>query len=375
MVYIFIAAFSCCMIANVAAYKGRYLQKQEKMILLIMIIALAGIGACVEPKQTYDLFRHYEAIDRIRSSSFSIQSFLTEGYKITDYNYRYTYVYNLLIYIIARFFPNQVLPFITIIITYGVLIYIILREFNKEYLTNRNIVISLAIFSVILPFLYVYSSIRNALAGAVVAYGLYRLYKDRKTVIFIISTLVAILIHPIAMAVIPFVFLSRIKPGIKGIIVTLVAPSLIFTIMEYFRLKLGNDFLFRISVKYYNYTLVREDNQGRVFLYSSIVILIVLSVLSLFSRRREKQGLGEKKYSMLNLIIWYSMFSLGYFRNYEMITRLPYSIAFLSPVIVNTLFNQKEMNSSSAKFAYIGSEGVIFTLALLGLYENIVWLM
>ena len=375
MVYVFIIILSFCLTVTVTAYKERYISKQTKWVLVLMIIALAGIGACVEPKDTYDLFRHYEDIDSVRNSSYSLWSFLADGYRITDLNYKYTYAYDALIYIIARTLPNQALPFITILVTYGVFLYIILREFDEKHLTNRNIVISMAIFSVLLPYLFVYSNIRNALAGAAVGYGIYRLYKDKNFPVFVICAVLAVLIHPIAVAVIPFILLSRIKPGVKGIIVTLAVPSLIFPVMEYFRLQLGNDFLFRIAAKYYNYTIVREDNQGRVFLYSTIAILVVIVVLALWSNRDEKVAWKEKKYSLLNLIIWHAMFSLGYFRSYEMMTRLPYSIAFLSPVIVNTLFNRREMNTLGAQVAYIGSAVVIFILAIIGLYENIAWLI
>ena len=375
MVYIFILVLELCLLISVVAYGNRYPRKQVKWIFAFLIIALAGIGACVEPKYIYDLFRHYEVLDSVRYSSYSLGSFLEEGYQITDFNYRYTYVYNIFVYIVAKFLPNQAFPFITIVVTYSLFSYIIFREFGDEALTNRNIILSFAIFSVLMPYLFVYSNIRNALAGAVVAYGIYRLYKDRKVAIFVMCTVSAVLIHPVAAAIVPFIILSRIKPGVKGIIVTLAVPSLMFPVMEYFRLVFENDFLFAIASKYYNYTLVRVDDQGRIFLYSTIIILIILSVLALWSQRRKKMERKEKSYALLNLIIWYSMFSLGYFSNYEMITRLPYTIAFLSPVVVNTLFNHTEMNTSVAQIACIGSAGVIFVLALFGVYANIAWML
>ena len=88
MVFIFIVILAFCLIASVAAYKGRYPRQQEKWVLIGLIIALAGIGACVAPKSTYDLFRHYEVIDRVRNSSYSLSSFLVDGYRITDLNYK-----------------------------------------------------------------------------------------------------------------------------------------------------------------------------------------------------------------------------------------------------------------------------------------------
>lgn len=370
MVYVFILLLALCLVSIIAEYSRQYSRKKIKWLFVFMIIALAGIGACVEPKETYDLFRHYEMIDRVRGSSYSLGSFLVEGYKSTDGNYKYTYVYNIFVYIVAKCLPNQSFPLITIAVTYSLFTYILFRELEGASLTNRNIIISCAIFSVLMPYLYVYSGIRNALAASIVSFGIYRLYKDKKVVIFIECTVIAVLIHPAAAAIVPFILLSRIKPGIKGIIITLAAPSLLSLVMEYFRLQLGNDYLFRIAAKYYNYTMVRVDNQGKVFLYSTILILVILAVLALCLQRRQK-----KNYSLLNLIIWYAMFSLGYVGSYEMMTRLPYSIAFLSPVIVNTLFNRKGVNSLADQRIVLASTGLILVLAILGIYENIAWMM
>lgn len=375
MVFIFIVILAFCLIASVAAYKGRYPRQQEKWVLIGLIIALAGIGACVAPKSTYDLFRHYEVIDRVRNSSYSLSSFLVDGYRITDLNYKYTYAFNFLIYIIAKFLPNQALPFITIVVTYSVFAYILFREFEEDKLGNRNVVISLSIFLVLMPYLYVYSNIRSSLAGGVIAFGIYRFYRDKKIILFVICGIIAVLIHPIAAAIIPFIFLSRIKPGIKGIAVTLLAPTALFPIMEYFRLKLGNDFLFRISAKYYNYTLVRTDNQGRVFLYSTIIMLIIISILAVVSHKERNTTWKDKQYSLMNLIIWYSMFSLGFYRNYEMITRLPYTIAILSPVVVKTLFDKSSTTSVIRQITGGVIEFLVLLLALLGLYENIAWML
>ena len=77
----------------------------------------------------------------------------------------------------------------------------------------------------------------------------------------------------------------------------------------------------------------------------------------------------------MNLIIWYSMFSLGFYRNYEMITRLPYTIAILSPVVVKTLFDKSSTTSVIRQITGGVIEFLVLLLALLGLYENIAWML
>ncbi len=364
-----------CIVIFVLSYNGRFTKKQTITILLVMILLLAGIGALIEPDMRYDLYRHYLMIDRTRYSEYSFSQFLLEGHSITDANYKYTYVYNALLYIIAKVLPNQALPFLVISISYGIFAYILVSEFGDDELNNRNIVLSFCASFVIMPYLYIYSNIRNPLAGAIVSLGLYCYYKHKKLTALIVCSIVAVLIHPIAAAILPFIVLSKIRPGLIGVALTLFFPTIVSRIMERIMYSGGSDFLFKIAAKYYNYTVVRTDNQGRVFLYSTVIVLLIVVILSLQNKTPLITN-NNNKYllQMNNMIIWYSMFSLGYLQNYEMIVRLPYSIAFLSPVIIKQLFNKAIVANKLQYVSIVASEVILLFLALLGLYENIAWL-
>ena len=363
-----------CIVIFVLSYNGRFTRQQTIIILFVMIIMLAGIGALIEPDMKYDLYRHYIMIDRARYCDYSFPRFLLEGHSITDTNYKYTYAYNALVFIIARLLPNQALPFIVISVSYGIFAYILVSEFGDDELNNRNIVLSFCASFVIMPYLYIYSSIRNPLAGAIVSLGLYCYYKHKKLSALFVCSMVAVLIHPIAAAIIPFIFLRKIKPGLIGVAITLFLPTIVSRIMERIMYSGVSDFLFKIAAKYYNYTVVRTDNQGRVFLYSAVIILLVVVLLSWQNKAPAIYNSDSYLNQMNNMIIWYSMFSLGYIQNYEMITRLPYSIALLSPVIVKHLFNQETASSKVQHVSILTSEAVVLALAVLGLYENIAWL-
>lgn len=357
------------------AFNNRFPRKQTILILVLVVFALAGIGASIVPKDNYDLARHYQVIERVRKSSYTLGSFLSKGYTITSSNYRYTYLFNVLIYIVARWFPNQALPFIAIFITYILFVSVLLREFEDSDLNNKNILLSFSIFLVLLPFLYVYSGIRNALASTIVGYGLYRFFKNKKFFIFAFCSICAVLIHPVAIAVIPFIVLSKYSPSVIGLIITLVIPSLLNPVIEFVRLHVHNDFLFGIAAKYYNYTMVRVDNQGRVFLYSPIIVLVIIIINVVWNQKKKRMPDADNKYSLANLFVWYSAFSLGYFKNYSMITRLPYSIAVLSPVIVNEVLSYHCVKSELKQIVRIVTIGSILFIAALGLYENIMWLV
>ena len=370
MIIIAVSTLFICLIMFVATFKGSFFKEQTIILILMIVVSLSIFGATKQPKEIYDLYRHYEAIDRVRASSMTLTRFLKDGYTITNYNYRHTYLFNILLFVIARFLPNQALPFITVLITYSCFSYILISELGEEYLSNRRIVFSIAFFSILLPYLYVYSNIRNALAAAIASVGIYRLFKQKKIVLFFICTISAVLVHPVVLAIIPFILLSKVRPGIIGIILITVIPSILFPIMEFFRLKFNNYFLFWIAAKYYNYTLVRVDNQGRGFLFSTVIILLVFVILAV-TKSDNISPIQENDRRLINVITWYSLFSLVYVRNYEIITRLPYLIAFLGPVISKVFLNDK-LHIRNKNTLY---EGVVYGLSLLGIYLNIAWLV
>lgn len=363
-----------CILLFAIAYKDKYSRLTGSCIVIIIVFLLSIMGACIEPDSRYDLFRHYEVINRVRASSYNLKEFLSDGYTITDYNYKYTYAYNILIYIIARFLPNQALPFFVIFVSYGIFAYIAISELYDGNLTNRNVILSFSILSILMPYLYVYSNIRNPMASAIISLGLYCYFKKHRIHTLLICGIIALLIHPISVAIVPFIIFRRINPGIKGILVTVLLPSITFRIMEVFRSGGGNEFLFRIAAKYYNYTMVRMDNQGKVFLLSTVLVLLVIVLLSIIKNKEFGTQTEGSMYDLTNVIVWYTMFSLGYFQNYEMMTRLPYSIAFLSPVLVRSLLPQSNDGLGYRKVAIFMSEMMIYSLAILGIYENFAWL-
>lgn len=361
------------MIILLILYKKHFPFIQAKWLMIVFVLLLGFIGTVVEPKPIYDLYRHYEMIENIRNSSYSLIGFLKEGYHITDFNYMYTYVYNIIIYTIAKLLPRESLPFIAIIVTYGIFVYITVDELG-QHLPKKKLLLSVAIFSILMQYLYVYSNIRSPLAGAIISYGLYRYCKYQKKLVLLICLFVAILIHPMFIIIIPFVIFRKCELGIKEMLMIIALPFAIFQITEQIRLNLGlKGFLFKIAAKYYNYTMVRTDNQGRVFLYSIIIILMMICVLALCKSKRCYYA--DEEQSLFNLIICYSMFSLMYYQSYSMMLRLPQSIACLMSVAVNRLFDKNSFCSDNMRFIVLFCEFIILGLTFIVFFENIAWLI
>lgn len=377
MAYFFVFLLLLSIFVLVFTYAHNIYKTQLKCLLFVVVLALIGIGVCIEVPADWDIDRHYDVINGIRMSTDSLSTFLQYSYLTTGYNYMFTYVYNIMIYYIARFFPNQALPFIAISVVYSIFMYIFYNEFYERghNVRSRCIVLSFAICIVLMPYIYVYSNIRNPLAVSLVALGIYKYYKQNSLIVFMLLTVCATLIHPVAIAIIPFVFLSHIKPGMKSTFVALVLPSILFPVLEFFSLWLNSAFLAGIAYKYYSYTMLRTDYQGKIFLYSTILLLLVIFIVYMLLQRNVEKVVDVQTYRLLNLFIWYSMFALGFWQNYSLITRLPYSIACLSPIIVKTLFNRRMLTTPVLKVVSLCSEWAILALGLLGVYNNIIWLL
>lgn len=334
---------------------------------VMLCIVLGLLGAMIEPKEIYDLSRNYRFIDNIRAYGFTLKEYLDYGYLYNDLNYKYTYVYNIILYVIAQTLPNQALPFIAIAFSYASFLYIYLDS-NMQAENRLTRLTSISLFSVLLPYLYIYSGIRNALAACMVALAIYQYMMKGFIVVPLVLALSAIMIHPVAGALIPFVLLSKVKPRIWSCAAIGLFPSMLFNLTEFFRLRLGNDFLFRISAKYYNYLLVRNDNQGKAFLYSSIICISLIVLVSLVSTYLEESNMHRICYT----ITWYALFCLGYSSSYELATRLPYNISALSPVIVCYFLNSDKRNLKTFQLLICL---IIILLSLIILYENIAWLI
>ena len=368
----FLGIIFLVLFAFAATYKYALPRKGTIILLVLLVFSLAGFGAFTEPKIIYDLSRHYDLLSAIKNSTFDFKGYLLYGPELLNWNYKYTYIFNILCYVIARYLPFQFLPFITILVSYSCLLYVLVDYFELNNLSNRNVLLSIALCQVTMPYLFVYSGIRNALASAIIGFGIYRFFfKKHNYFELALLTVCSVLIHPIGFVIIPFIAVSKITPGFKGLAVPFVLPSLVFFVTEYCRLKLGNDFLFKIADKYYNYTQVRVDNQGISFFLCSVGVLVILSAYSIYHVVKKKTvSYNEKTTQMMNMLTWYSLFSLGYFTSYEMLTRLPYNFAILSPVIVASYFKKSDKRTVYSLFGPV----FIIGLFLLSLYETVMWL-
>ena len=360
-------------IANIALLLGCFRDRVGRRAAVIwLVVSVVVIGVCaawIIPKTGYDLTRHYEGLEKIRESGMGIRQYIFRGAgSLVDSNYRAMFTFNAICYVIAKFLPPQTLPLLSILFCYGIFGYI-LHDFQKQVqMPNLYVAASILLSNVLMPFLYVYSNVRNEMAVAIMALAVYlRIYKKKHLVIFLVLTLLAATMHPITLVAVPFVFLSRVRPGIPGLILVGVIPMALYPLMEVFRAS-KVDFLKYIGAKFYNYTFVHVYYQGRFFFIASIVEMLIVLVLALF-RVRDSHPYDRR---FVNFVSWYSIFSLANFQSYQIAMRLPYLLAMLTPVLIYTLFRPAEFKGQKA---YLPQAALAGTLGLSGLalIQNYLW--
>ncbi len=353
------------------ASSGKIIRKnQEKYLIAGSVFLIALFAAWVFPKEMYDLFRHYKEIEIVKNSEIRFWDFVFHSSRITDANYRHAYSFNGMRFIISKCFPKETLPFCSVTICYGVLGYILQDLKKRGHFSNGYIGMSLLISSGFLPLLYIYSGIRNEIAMAIIALAVYlRIYKQLKLIPFTVLTGLAVTMHPLALVAVPFVFLSRLRPGKAGIILIICIPGLLYPLMEQFRFS-KNDFLKYLGAKFYNYTFVHVYSQGRTFYYAAILLTFMVMVLSIIKIQQEK----KEDQIFVNFLSWFSIFALANIKSYQIMMRLPYLFGVLAPAIVYTLMRAKIYRGWKKIIPY----GSMYGSALVGMftiYQNFMWMV
>ena len=332
----------------------RYYSLFRKTILVLFVASLGIIAYTWQPKET-DLTRQFILLENIRRFDGSLIDFLLDP-DIGGHIYATLYAYNIYRYIIAKLFTgNSMLPFLTIIIDYSIFVYI-LFDYRKSRVNNGMVPsVCLAICFGCLPFLFAVSGIRNGLASSIMAYAIYGyIYKRRKMVFFIVLSAIAILIHPSSIMAVPFALMSKWKLGWKGILAIFFGITFINRLAVYLA-KTDIEFLRRIGTYYIAYT------SASYYLYYDIFVLLVLILSFIICYRYIEDELEKQLYYFIFL---YSVATMGFLGNYDMILRPCYLLGALSPV-TGTLIVDVEIWPENLWWL---RRVIIVSISMLGLY-------
>ncbi len=188
-----------------------------KLILFITVITLTSVALRVNPNESYDLYRHYDIIIKIREWNTDVLESFSVGYP-------YTYVNTFICYLVAQTSYNSLYPAFFIFTGYSMMFYIVIKEY--DFTKNKYFpYIYILSFSFYRYFLY---SIRNAYVF-IFCYFICYLYENKKinAFNFILLNILSLFFHPAGAIVVFFYILF--KMNIKTKIIILISILMLIT--------------------------------------------------------------------------------------------------------------------------------------------------
>ena len=314
---------------------------QKKIVYSVFVIALAVVAYCMKPPSTWDLSRNYILLDTIRNSGLSFYQFVFGGKAtyIAD-GYRSLIFYNIYRYLFVNVFNNNAwFQTITAIIVYTIQFYII-YDYRRE--KDISITLTMLLSFAFLPFVYVTSGIRNALAASIMGITIY-LYLYKKRIVWpILLAIIAITIHPSVLIAVPFVILSRMRMGVKGVIwvaVVSFGTQLLATLLS----NSGVTFLRQIGKSYLLYSGSSQYRGGRGNLYGILIMTVVFILYFLWNRKSRFDKNAEKDVNEFLMLLL--VYMAGNFLNYDLVLRPGYIIGMFGPFLANKMQNLDQKRS------------------------------
>ncbi len=309
---------------------------QRKILYVLFVIALAIVAYCIKTPSTWDLSRNYKLLDIIRKSGLSFYQFVFGGMAtyIAD-GYRSLVFYNIYRYIFTHIFNNNAwYQTITTIIVYGIQLFII-YDYNKCNTKNNTLITLIMLLSFsFMPFIYVVSGIRNALAASVMGLAIYLyLYKERK-IWPILLGIIAITTHPSVLIVLPFIFLSKMRLGIRGVIWVTIA-SFGFQLVAILFSSSSVDLLRQIGRSYLLYSGSNQYRGGRGNLYGILILSVAFVFYFIYNDKCNRERKNNKRID--NFLMLILVYMIGNFLNYDLVLRPGYIVGMFAPFLTNVM--------------------------------------
>lgn len=309
---------------------------RKRLIYIFFIVSLAVVAYCMKPPSTWDLSRNYILLDIIRKSQLSFNQFVFGGNATYGADgYRSLIFYNIYRFIFVKFFDNNAwFQTITTIIVYALQFYIIYDYKKVENKENIPISLILLLSFTFMPFVYVVSGIRNALAASIMGVAIY-LYLYKKIVLkAFLLVIMAITIHPSVVIALPFVILCKMNLGSKGIVCVAIA-SFGFQLIASVFSNSSVFFLRQIGKSYLLYSGNNQYRGGRGNLYGILIVSILFILYFLWNRKNKTNK--ETENDINNFLMLLLVYMVGNFLNYDLVLRPGYIVSMFAPLLANKM--------------------------------------
>lgn len=309
------------MCLSIKAYQvvtNKYVTRNRIMILL-GIVGVALLAAQVVPPIEWDLYQHYDEINRFRQGG--------AFYAWKRSRYASYYGATALFYVTSLTPWNKTLPFITILIE--LFIYEKVIAYYRDRIGAQSAGIAFFLFVVLSNIVMAISGIRNVLAVVLVNYAIWNFecVSKKNWIIDAAIAMLAITIHPASGFLIVFYALSFIPSHIAGVVISILILPVLTKFLNVFSTS-KNAILSSSSGLFALYTKEQAGLDIRVRITSVILIgfsIVVAMHLIHYEKKMDRY---------LHYIVLYSIGTLGMITQGLLYSRMLYGLNVLYPVLI-----------------------------------------
>lgn len=299
-------------------FTNKYIVK-NRTIIFLGIVGIALLAAQVIPPRGWDLYQHYDEINRIREKG--------AAYAWKESRYANYYGATALFYITSLTPWNEMLPFIAIFLE--LLIFEKVMAYYKEQVGAQTAGLSFFLFLVLSNIVMAISGIRNVLAVVLINYAIwdFECVSKKKWAVDIAITILGISIHPAGGFLIVIYAVSYIPLRIVGVVSSVFILPILTIFLNNFSTS-QNAFLSSSAGLFALYIKEQAGLDIRVKIASAVLILFSVFVALQVIRKDDK----TTKY--IYFIILYSIATLGMLTQGLIYSRMLYGLNLLYPVLL-----------------------------------------
>ena len=309
------------MYLSIKAYQvitDKYVTK-NRIIIILGIIGVALLAAQVVPPRAWDLYQHYDEINRIREWGAS--------YAWKRSRYASYFGATALFYVTSLTPWNGTLPFITILTELFIFEKVI--SYYKNQIGAQSEGLAFFLFLVLSNIVMAISGIRNVLAVVLVKYAIWNFecVSKKNWVADIAIVILAVTIHPASGFLIAIYAISFVPSHIAGVVISIFILPVLTKFLNNFS-ESKNAILSSSSGLFSFYTKEQSGLDIRVRIVSVVLIMFSIAVVLLLVRYEKKVD------RYLYFICLYSTGTLGMITQGLIYSRMMYGLGVLYPVLM-----------------------------------------
>lgn len=295
-------------------------KKYFKIYMLISAILLPCLYFFIEPSSEYDLSRHYEMFDIVRSYKFKDLT-STGNYALTIYFEEYK-AYIILLWIVSRLNIKELLPVFTGIIVYCIEFGLANKILKQNSAEKWKYVLGYILVILLTDFLAV-SGIRNILSVVACTYFIYLDVVEKKhRILCWIMYIICASIHPVCVLYIVMRLCLILITKYTGLYIK-VGIVFGFTVLPliypYIEMYINNIPILSEAMRVFlNYVTRTDTVLIKSTFYSNLLLYVLLGILLFLYSKIEKR---EERDSMFEFAIISLLFTIGSVNQYDIFVR------------------------------------------------------